>query len=482
MKLNELTIKQAHVALREKRISPVGLTKACLEEIEKRDGELGAFLSVDSKGALKAAKESEKFLKAGEPRSRLEGIPLAIKDNILVAGQKATAGSRILENYTATYDATVIKRLKDAGAVILGKTNLDEFAMGSSTETSAFKKTKNPYDLDRVPGGSSGGAAVAVSAHLALGALGTDTGGSIRQPASFCGVVGLKPSYGRVSRYGAIAMASSLDQIGPLGKCVWDAAAMLEAIEGSDIKDATSVGEIETVPPELLPPSIEGKRIGVPKEYFIEGMDPAVEKAVRQAINQFQELDAEIVEISLPHTQYALEVYYIIMSAEVSSNLARFDGVRYGTRLAGTTLDEMYRLTRGKLFGPEPKRRIMMGTYVLSSGYYDAYYDKAQRVRTLLRQDFDKVFESVDCILSPTTPSVAFKLGEKIDDPIAMYLSDIYNVSANLAGLPGISLPCGLAHGMPVGLQLMGKPFDEETILAIANVYESKTDWRAHRF
>ncbi|MFH0928222.1 MAG: Asp-tRNA(Asn)/Glu-tRNA(Gln) amidotransferase subunit GatA [bacterium] len=482
MKLNEWTIKQAAIALKSREVSSVDLTKACLEEIERVDPNLNAYLLVDADGALKAAREADKRLQRDEQQSRLDGIPLAIKDNILVAGLKATAGSKMLKNYTASYDATVVTRLKASGAVILGKTNMDEFAMGSSTENSAFQTTKNPFDYSRVPGGSSGGSAAAVSSHLAQGALGTDTGGSIRQPAALCGIVGLKPTYGRVSRYGAIAMASSLDQIGPLSKCVWDAAAILEAIEGADPNDATSAKGFETVPPELLLSDVKGKRLGLPKEYFIDGVDPAVQKAVEQAVTVFKEMGAEIVEISLPHASSALEVYYILMPAEVSSNLARFDGIRYGTRISANTLRETYRQTRGQLLGQEVKRRVMIGTYVLSSGYYDAYYEKAQKVRALIKQDFDDIWGRVDAVLSPTAPSTAFKFGEKINDPIAMYLSDIYTVSANLAGLPAISVPCGLANGLPVGMQLMGKPWSEATILSIAHVFESQTDWRAHRF
>ncbi|MEI7741763.1 MAG: Asp-tRNA(Asn)/Glu-tRNA(Gln) amidotransferase subunit GatA [bacterium] len=482
MKPNELTLKQASEALAAKKLTSVELTTACLNEIEARDAELGAFLSVDREGALKMAKESDARYAKVESLSPLDGIPLAIKDNILVRGQKATAGSKMLENYTATYDATVIERLKAAGAVLIGKTNCDEFAMGSSGENSAFQKTKNPYDTSRVPGGSSSGSAVAVSANMAFGSLGSDTGGSIRLPAAFTGVVGLKPTYGRVSRYGAIAMASSLDQIGPFGKSVWDVAAIMTAIEGYDEKDATSAKEISAVPPELLSANMKGKKIGVPKEYFIDGMDPLVERCVRESIDAMKEMGAEIVDISLPHAKYALETYYIVMPAEVSSNLSRYDGIRYGTRLDGGSLEESYKKTRGELFGAEPKRRSMIGSYVLSAGYYDAYYDKAQRVRTLLRRDFEEAFKLCDVIVSPVSPTVAFKVGEKMADPIAMYLSDIYTVSANMAGIPGLSLPCGFAHGMPVGLQLMGKWFDEASILNVGLAFESQRDWRVHSY
>lgn len=481
MKPNELTIKAAGELMRDGKLTSAELVRACLDEIDRRDGELGAFLSVDREGAMKAASESDARYAKGEQRGDLDGIPIAVKDNILVQGMQATAASKILEHYTAAYDATVVERLKKAGAVIIGKTNLDEFAMGSSTENSAFKKTRNPHDVSRVPGGSSGGSAVAIAANMALGALGTDTGGSIREPASFCGIAGLKPTYGRVSRYGAIAMASSLDQIGPFAKTAYDAALIMGAMEGFDGKDATSARQIDAVPPQLLPTNMKGKRIGVPKEYFIDGMDPKVEKSVREAIAAMKEMGAEIVDISLPHTQYALECYYIIMPAEVSANLERYDGIRYGTRVNGATLEETYKKTRGQLFGAEPKRRIMIGSYVLSAGYYDAYYDKAQRVRSLLRKDFEEAFKRVDVIVSPTAPSVAFKFGEKTDDPIAMYLADIYTVSANLAGLPGISVPCGSVAGMPVGLQFMGKWFDEATMLGVAHVFEQERDWHAHR-
>jgi len=479
MKLNEQSIYDLEALYLKKEVSPVDVTKSCLDEIQRRDGELGAFLSVNNE-VLKSAQESESRFQKGEELGPLDGVPIAVKDNILVSGMKCTAASKMLENYTATYDATVVERLKAAGAVIIGKTNLDEFAMGSSTENSAFKKTKNPYDESRVPGGSSGGSAVAVAAHMAAGALGTDTGGSIRQPASFCGLVGVKPTYGRVSRYGAIAMASSLDQIGAFGRSVYDATAILQTIAGQDVKDATS-SPSDAVIAELLSENMRGKKIGVPKEYFIDGMDPKVEKSVRSAIEAMKEMGAEIVEISLPHTQYALECYYIIMPAEVSSNLARYDGIRYGTRIDGASLEETYRKTRGELFGPEPKRRIVLGTYVLSSGYYDAYYDKAQRVRALLRKDFEEAYKKVDVIASPTTPSVAFKFGEKSADPISMYLSDIYTVSANLAAVPAVSLPCGFVNGLPVGLQLMGKWFDEATLLGVANVFEKNRDWRNHK-
>lgn len=479
MKLNELTIVAAHAGLMNGEFTSLALTEACLQEIEARDGELGAFLFVDAAGAREAAKASDARRAKGETLSRLDGIPVAVKDNILVSGMQATAGSKMLAEYVASYDATVVTKLKAAGAVILGKTNMDEFAMGSSNETSAFKKAKNPLDPTRVPGGSSGGSAVAVAAHMAFAALGTDTGGSIRQPASFCGVVGLKPTYGRVSRFGSIAMASSLDQIGTFTKTVEDAAIMLQILEGADPHDATSVAVDATVP-EALSQSLSGLRIGVPREYFVDGMDPLVAKSVREAIADMQEMGAEIVDISLPHTKHALACYYVIMPAEVSSNLARFDGIRYGTRIEGTTLEEGYRGTRGHLFGAEPKRRIMIGTYVLSSGYYDAYYDKAQRVRALLKQDFDAAWKQVDVIVSPTAPSVAFKFGEKIDDPIGMYLSDIYTVSTNLVGVPGISVPCGFAHGLPVGLQFMAKSFDERTLLRAAHAFSAQRNAAAH--
>jgi len=432
-----------------------------------------AYVDVAEDLALQAADAADARRAAGDALSKLDGVPIAVKDNMMVAGRRATAGSNILKEYVAPYDATVVQRLKSKGMVVLGKTNMDEFAMGSSTESSCHGATSNPWDTDRVPGGSSGGSAAAVAEGSAPVALGSDTGGSIRQPAALCGTVGLKPTYGRVSRYGLIMMASSLDQIGPFARSVEDATELLRVIEGRDQLDSTSVElKPEWQLPERLDQSVKGLRIGLPKEYFVSGMDTGVEKAVNSAVDKLKELGAEIVEVSLPHSDYALAVYYIIMPCEVSANLARFDGVRYGLRVPGKTLAETYRKSRGQGFGKEPRRRIMIGTYALSSGYYDAYYKRAQQVRRLIANDFTRAFADVDCILAPTAPTVAWKLGEMADDPLAMYLQDIYTVSVNVAGLPAISLPCGLSNNLPVGFQLIGRHFDEKTILNAASAYE----------
>ncbi|HEC36451.1 MAG TPA: Asp-tRNA(Asn)/Glu-tRNA(Gln) amidotransferase subunit GatA, partial [Anaerolineae bacterium] len=412
----------------------------------------------------------------------LQGIPLAVKDVLCTAGVPTTCGSRILEDFVPPYDATAVARLKAARAVLLGKTNTDEFAMGSSTENSAFFPTRNPWDLSRVPGGSSGGSAAAVAAGECLGALGTDTGGSVRQPAAFCGVVGLKPTYGRVSRYGLVAFASSLDQVGVLAKDVTDTAILLGVIAGHDPLDSTSVDASVPDYTAALTGDIRGVRIGVPREYFIPGMQPEVEAAVRAALDQLADLGAEVIEVSLPHTDYALPAYYLIAPAEASANLARYDGVRYGLRVEQPTLEATYEATRGQGFGPEVKRRIMLGTYALSAGYYDAYYLKAQKVRTLIKQDFDRAFERVDVIVAPTTPTTAFRLGEKVDDPIQMYLSDVFTLAANLAGICGVSLPCGFdGEGLPIGMQVMGPAFGEETILRVAHAYEQATQWHKRR-
>ena len=442
-------------------------------------------MSLDKDGALKQAEEVDIALAKGEEINELAGLPMAIKDNILIKGLPATAASKILENYKATYDATVIKKLKNKKAVFLGKTNLDEFAHGSSTENSAFKTTKNPYDLERVPGGSSGGSAAAVAANMAVAALGTDTGGSIRLPASFCGVVGLKPTYGAVSRSGIIAMASSLDQVGPLTKTVEDAAILFKAISGKDDLDTTSVDA--KYGDELLNPKLEDIKkltIGLPKEYFTGGLDDYTQKEIQKAIVQIKSLGLKIKEISLPRTKYALSVYYIIMPAEVSSNLARFDGIRYsrldGLENKGNKMWDVYFKQKGKGFGPEARRRIMLGTYVLSSGYYDAYYSKAQKVRRLIKEDFDKAFNplagGVDVILTPVSPTPAFKINEKTNDPLQMYLSDIFTIPLNLAGLPGVSIPVRKynkgENELPVGFQLIGKPFREADILGIGQFYE----------
>lgn len=459
--------------MKDKKFSSAELVDACLSAIKKTDKKLSAYLNTFEAEARRLAEQADEKI-ARNDRGFLQGIPMAVKDNILYGGHICTAGSRILENYNAVYDATAVSKLKDAGAVILGKTNMDEFAMGASTEFSAFQTTKNPWDTTRVPGGSSGGSAAAVASDMCIGALGSDTGGSVRQPASLCGVVGLKPTYGRVSRWGLIAMASSLDQIGVISKTVQDAAWILNTIEGLDAKDSTSVN-VPAVATEF-PQDINGLKIGMPKEFFEQGLDPGVEEMVKAAIAKFQDLGAEIHEISLPHSGHSLAVYYLIMPSEVSSNMARYDGVRYGKREKGKNLLEVYKNTRGKNLGPEVRRRIMLGTYALSAGYYEAYYGRAQKVRTLIREEFKNAFSKVDCIVGPTAPTPAFKIGEKFEDPLTMYLSDIYTTAANVAGLPAISIPCGLTGGLPVGLQITGNYFDENTILRVANTFELATD------
>lgn len=484
-------IKELHSKLINKEITATELAQQYFDVIEKRDGEIGAYLTLTKELAMQQARLTDEKIANGQTIGLLEGIPCAIKDNICVDGVRATAGSKILDNYICPYDATVIRKLKECGAVFLGKTNQDEFAMGSSTESSAYKLTKNPADPERVPGGSSGGSVAAVAGDEAVWSLGTDTGGSIRQPASFCGVMGLKPTYGRVSRYGAMAMASSLDQIGPIAKSVEDLAIILSAIAGQDKMDATSAHSGDKNYEEYLTGDIRGKKIGIPKEY-IAGLNGEIKNVFEASVDKFKQLGAEIKEISLPHSEYALATYYIIMTSEVSSNLARFDGIKFGLRVndekesiinkdgVERNLLETYLDTRKIGFGPEVKRRIMLGTYALSSGYYDAYYLKAQKVRALIRQDFEEAFKEVDFIYSPTTPEAAFKFGEKSSDPLKMYLSDIYTVTANLAGVPAISFPIGKVstgneltdRQMPVGGQLMGKWFDEEGMLNAAHAYE----------
>ena len=466
MDVKNLTLLGAKKLLDNKELSAQELWRACFDYAKEQDKDIHAYLRFQ------------------EDEKKWQGVPIAVKDNMLAIGMPTTCASKILENYQPSYQATVIDKLEQNGLGVFGKTNMDEFAMGSSTETSAFGITKNPHDLERVPGGSSGGSAAAVASGTALAALGSDTGGSIRQPASFCGVVGLKPTYGRVSRYGLVAMASSLDQIGIFTKDVKDAAYLLEIISGFDKYDSTSSRENIPNYLELLDKEVKGLKIGVPKEYFTKGMDADVEKRVLDAIKKYESLGAEIVEISLPHTEYALAVYYILMPAEVSSNLARFDGIRYGYSIerdlenGNATLDDVYKISRAQGFGPEPRRRIMLGTFVLSHGYYDAYYLKAQKVRTKIIEDFQKAFEKIDVIAAPTTPTPAFKIGEKISDPLTMYLSDIFTVSANLAGVPALSLPCGTVERegkkLPVGLQLIGKHFDESTILRTAFALEQE--------
>jgi len=463
MDLTELTIKQAHEGLKKKEFSSVDLTKAYLEQIKKTDKELNAFLTVTENLAVLQAESADKKIATGN-FGQLTGIPGAIKDAILVEGEKCTAASKILENYIAPYDATVISKLKSQGAVILGKTNLDEFAMGGSGENSAFGAAKNPLDKTRVAGGSSSGSAAAVAAAEAQYALGSDTGGSIRLPSSFCGVVGLKPTYGAVSRYGLIAFGSSLDQIGPIAKNVQDAKIVFETISGKDAMDATSAEYVF----EDSNASLKGLKIGVPKEYFVKGLDPEVEKVIRGAIKKAEDAGAKIEELSLPNTEFALACYYIIALAEASANLARFDGIKYGLSEKADKLLDVYSKTKGHGFGQEVKRRIMLGTYSLSSGYYDAYYKKAQQVRQLLKQDFAKAFKIVDLLFCPVSPVPAVKIGERTKDPLSMYLMDIYTVSVNLAGLPAISLPVGKIRNLPVGLQIIGNHFQENKILSIA--------------
>ncbi len=477
MSFSQMSIRQLQQALRDGKTSSVALTQACLERIAATDEQINAFVTVCGDEALAAAAEADRQIAAGQG-GPLTGIPIAVKDIFNTAGVRTSCGSRILENYIAPYDATAFARLREQGAILLGKLNMDEFAMGSSNENSANGPVRNPWDLERVPGGSSGGSAAALASGQALATLGTDTGGSIRQPASFCGVVGVKPTYGRVSRYGVIAYASSLDQVGPLARCVEDAALMLGAVAGYDPADSTSVDC--PVPDYLasLEAGVKGKKIGLPREYFIAGLDPAVKQAVEAAIEIYRNLGAEIVEVSLPHTDYAVACYYLIATAEASSNLARYDGVRFGVRHQGEGgLVQMYEQSRAAGFGDEVKRRIMLGTYALSSGYYDAYYLKAQKVRTLIRDDFLKAFEQVDLLLTPVSPTAAFKLGEKTADPLQMYLSDIFTIPVNLAGTCALSLPCGQDSELPIGLQLIGKPFDEATILQAARAFEAETEW-----
>lgn len=474
MDLLNLSVEKISEGLKNKEFSSVEITKAFIDKIKedksKEDG-INAYITIMEEEAIKLAKEADELIKEGK-NSPLTGVPIAIKDNINIKGIPTTCGSRILTSYKASYNSTVVERLIYREKMIpLGKLNMDEFAMGSSTETSFYGITRNPFDKSRVPGGSSGGSAAAVAAGLAPVALGSDTGGSIRQPAAFCGVVGLKPTYGLVSRYGLVAFASSLDQIGPIAKTVKDAALILSAMEGHDPKDSTSLN----IKPRQykLDGNIKGLKVGLPEEYFIEGLNDEVKKNVLEISELLKKSGAEVMEISLPHSKYAVSTYYIVATAEASSNLERYDGIKYGLRENAKTLSEVYTKTRSKGFGAEVKRRIMLGTYVLSAGYYDAYYLKALKVRNLIKMDFDKAFEKVNVILSPTSPTTAFKIGEKIDDPISMYLSDIYTISANLAGLPAISIPTGFStNGLPIGSQLIGKILDEQTILNVAFAIE----------
>ncbi|MBI2929780.1 MAG: Asp-tRNA(Asn)/Glu-tRNA(Gln) amidotransferase subunit GatA [Verrucomicrobia bacterium] len=479
--LNELTISELTGRLARREVSAREAMRACLDRIERVDGRIRAFLSYDAADALAQADAADAQIAAGASFTErpLLGVPVALKDVICAKDQPCNCGSKILGKFISPYDATVVEKLRSAGAIVLGRLNMDEFAMGSSTENSGFFTTANPWDTSRIPGGSSGGSAAAVASDQVIAALGSDTGGSVRQPAALCGVVGLKPSYGRVSRYGLVAYASSLDQIGPVAKSVRDAAILAEVISGHDRRDSTSVPQPVPSYAAGLTDDIKGLKLGLPKEYLVGGLDPEVKAAVEAAVQQLQRLGAEVVEISLPHTEYAIAAYYIIATADASPTLARFDGVRYGRRLDGADPLEMYCRTRGAGFGTEVKRRIILGTYVLSSGYYDAYYLRAQKVRTLIRQDFLKAFEQVDAIVTPTTPTAAFKIGEKSDDPLQMYLSDIFTISCNLAGICGISVPCGFTRNpkLPMGLQLLGPPFGEETILRLAHAYEQSTSW-----
>jgi aspartyl-tRNA(Asn)/glutamyl-tRNA(Gln) amidotransferase subunit A len=476
MELNSLTIDAARTAVQERQTSAVALAEAHYARIQKEDGQIGAFLTLSRERALKQAERMDRMAAEGKTLPPLGGVPVGIKDVMSTRGVRTTAGSKILDKYVPPYDCTAVAKLESAGAVLLGKMNCDEFAMGSSNENSGFHSVRNPRDLGRVPGGSSGGSAAAVAADMAVATLGSDTGGSIRQPASFCGVVGLMPTYGRVSRYGLIAFASSLDHIGSLTKTVKDAAIVVSTIAGRDPMDSTSADlPVPDYVAELDKP-VRGLRLGVAKEYFGEGLDQEVRQAVEAAIEALKNLGCEIVPVSLPHTPYAIPTYYLIATAEASSNLARYDGVRYSHRARDVkTLSEMYRRSRDQGFGAEVKRRIMLGTYALSAGYYDAYYLKAQKVRTLLTRDFEQAFQKVDAIVTPTSPTAAFRLGEKSNDPLAMYLADIYTVTADLAGIPGISVPCGQTREkLPIGLQILGKHFDEATILRIAHAYEQR--------
>ena len=481
MALCDLSMLELADKLAAGAVSSVEATRACLDRIGAVDGKVRAFLKVDQAGALAAAKASDERRAAKRPASPLDGVPVALKDLFVTRGLATTAGSKILAGFVPPYDGTVVRLLKEAGLPILGKTNLDEFAMGSSTESSGFHPTHNPWDLSRSPGGSSGGSSAAVAAREAYGALGTDTGGSIRQPAALTNLVGLKPTYGRVSRYGVIAFASSLDQVGPLTRTVADAAAFLQVLAVHDEKDSTSSTQTAPDYRAKLEGGVSGMTLGLPREYFVDGMDPEVEQSVRAAAANLQRLGAKVVEVSLPHTRYALATYYLLAPAEASANLARYDGVRFGLRAAGVKgLKELYSQTRAQGFGPEVKRRIMLGTYALSAGYYDAYYLKAQKVRTLIRRDFETALTSCDAILSPTSPTPAFKLGEKVNDPVSMYLMDIFTLPCNLAGLPGLSVPCGFTRaGLPIGLQIQGRPFDEACLLRIARAFEREHDFAA---
>lgn len=480
--LTDLTARQALEAMQRGDISSRELTAACLDRIDRLEPSLRAFITLTPEAALRQADEADRRRAAGGDLPALLGLPLAVKDVLALAGVRCTCGSKILENFIPPFTATTVQRLINAGVVVVGKTNTDEFAMGSSTENSAYQTTHNPWDLSRVPGGSSGGSAAAVAARLVPAALGTDTGGSVRQPASFCGITGLKPTYGRSSRYGLVAYGSSLDTVGAFGRTAEDAALLFEQMAGHDPLDATSM-DLPLPPIHLgTDTDLSGLRVGVPKEYFIAGIEPGVEAAVRAAIQQLQALGAEVIEISLPHTEYALPVYYLIAPAEASANLARFDGIRYGPREEAQGVRELYQATRGERFGAEVKRRIMLGTYALSAGYYDAYYGQAQKVRTLIKQDFETAFRQVDMIAAPVAPTTAFRIGGHGDDPLSMYLEDVFTLPANLAGVPGLTFPVGFdAQGMPVGMQLMGPHFREDVLFRAAHAYQQVTGWHAQK-
>jgi aspartyl-tRNA(Asn)/glutamyl-tRNA(Gln) amidotransferase subunit A len=475
--LHQLTLAEAARRMRAREFSSLDLVEALVRRITDTDHQVGAYLSVDVDAAREQARAADAARASGRDTPLL-GLPIGMKDVLNVQGQPCTCGSKILLGYTSPYDATAVARLRAQGAVVLGRLNMDEFAMGSSTENSAHQVTRNPWDLNRVPGGSSGGSAAAVGGHLALATLGSDTGGSIRQPAALCGCVGCKPTYGRISRYGLVAYASSLDQIGPFTKTVEDSALLLNALCGEDPRDATTAARPVPDFTRALGRDLKGMKLGLPREYFLNGMDAEVERSVRAAVEQCRQLGAEIVDVSLPHTGFAIATYYIVATAEASANLARFDGVRYGARVEGADPLDMYGRTRSAGFGPEVKRRIILGTYVLSSGYYDAYYLRAQKVRALIRRDFEQAFTQCDALLTPTSPTPAFRFGERTDDPLQMYLSDIFTVTANLAGMCGISLPCGFtAGGLPIGLQVLGNAFAEESMLRVAHAYEQSTEW-----
>lgn len=483
MELCDLTVHEAHDLLRTRQISSVELTRSVLERIHRLDPQLQAYLTLAEDRALSQAAQADERLRLSRAVTPLTGIPFSAKDSIITQGVRTTCGSRILENYVPPYQATAIQRLLDAGAILVGKNNMDEFGMGSSCENSAFFATRNPWDVARVPGGSSGGSAAAVATSMALFALGGDTGGSIRMPASFCGIVGLKPTYGRVSRYGLVALASSFDTIGPMTRDVHDAALVLAAIAGVDPRDSTTLRAPVPSYTQNLGKDVRGLRIGVPREYFVEGMEPGVSRAIQEAIRVYQDLGVEIREISLPNTRFGLPVYYLILFAEASANLARFDGIRFGLseRAAEGDVVDLYLRTRQEGFGEEVKRRIMLGAFTLSAGYYDAYYLKAQKGRALIRRDFEAAFTQVDALIAPVCPTTAFKLGEKVDDPLAMYLSDVYVVGVNPAGVPALALPCGFANNLPVGMQLIGNYLSEDILFQLGYAYQQSTQWHRQR-